>query len=193
MQEKTGDLTVILQESLAGIRIVKAFAREHQQTESFGAAAEALAQARIAVAAKEALSFPLLTLLLSLSGGLDAVHWGRQVIAGAMSLGTLVAATSYLAQLAQPLRRLSWLTGMTSLCQAGAARIFEILDAVPDIQDTPQARPLPHLEGWVQFEHVNFRYSAGSRCCTTLPSARRQAKSLPSWAVPGVGRALSPN
>src|SRR3989454_1756538 len=160
VQEKTGDLTVVLQESLAGIRVVKAFARERQQTQGFVAAAEALSQAHIAVAAKEALSFPLLTLLLSLAVALTLYIGGRQVIAGAMSLGTLVAATSYLVQLAQPIRRLSWLTGVTSLCQAGAARLFEILDAVPEVQDTPQARPLPHLTGWVQFEHVHFRYSA---------------------------------
>jgi ATP-binding cassette subfamily B protein len=160
VQEKTGALTVILQESLAGIRVVKAFARERQQTQVFAAAAEALSQAHIAVAAKEALNFPLLTLLLSLAVALTLYIGGRQVIAGAMSLGTLVAATSYLVQLAQPLRRLSWLTGVTSLCQAGAERLFEILDAVPDVQDTPQARPLPHLAGWVQFEHVSFRYSA---------------------------------
>jgi len=160
VQEKTGDLTVVLQVSLAGIRVVKAFARERQQIEGFAKAAETLAQARIAVAAKEALSFPLLTLLLSLAVALTLYIGGRRVIAGKMSLGTLVAATSYLAQLAQPLRRLSWLTGMVSLCQAGAERLFEILDVVPEVQDAPQARPLSHLDGWVQFEHVSFRYSA---------------------------------
>jgi ATP-binding cassette subfamily B protein len=159
VQEKTGNLTVTLQESLAGIRVVKAFARERQQIEGFAHAAEALAQARIAVAAKEAVSFPLLTLLLSLAVALTLYIGGQRVIAGVMSLGTLVAATSYLAQLAQPLRRLSWMTGMVSLCQAGAERLFEILDAVPEIQDAPQARPLPHLEGWVRFEHVSFRYN----------------------------------
>src|SRR5262245_1466969 len=160
VQEKTADLTVVLQESLAGIRVVKAFAREGQQIEGFAKAAEALAQARITVAAKEAVSFPLLTLLLSLAVALTLYIGGRRVMAGAMSLGTLVAATSYLAQLAQPLRRLSWLTGMVSLCQAGAERLFEILDVVPDVQEAPQARPLPQLEGRVQFEHVHFRYSA---------------------------------
>ena len=160
VQEKIGDLTVVLQESLAGIRVVKAFARERQQIEGFAKAAEALAQARLAVAAKEVLSFPILTLLLSLAVALTLYIGGGRVIAGAMSLGTLVAATSYLAQFAQPLRRLSWLTGMVSLCQAGAERLFEILDAIPDVQDVPQARPLLHLDGWVQFEHVSFRYSA---------------------------------
>ncbi len=161
VQETTAALTVILQESLAGIRVVKAFARERQQAQAFAGAAAALSQTHIAVAAKEALNFPLLTLLLALALALTLYIGGRQVMAGAMSLGTLVAATGYLAQLAQPLRRLSWLTGIASLCQAGAERLFEILDAVPDVQDAPQARPLPHLEGWVQFEHVSFRYSAG--------------------------------
>jgi ATP-binding cassette subfamily B protein len=177
VQETTAALTVILQESLAGIRVVKAFARARQQTQAFAEAAAALSQAHIAVAAKEALNFPLLTLCLALVLALTLYIGGRQVMVGAMSLGTLVAAAGYLAQLAQPLRRLSWLTGMTSLCQAGAERLFEILDAVPDVQDVPQARslplrgqrgasltaplPLPHLEGWVQFEHVSFHYSAG--------------------------------
>src|SRR5262245_49252937 len=161
VQEQTAALTVILQESLAGIRVVKAFGRERQQAQAFAQAAAALAQEHIAGAAKEALNFPLLTLLLALAVAVTLYIGGRQVMAGAMSLGTLVAAAGYLAQLAQPLRRLSWLTGMTSLCQAGAARLFEILDAVPDVQDAPQARSLPHLEGWVQFEHVSFHYSAG--------------------------------
>jgi ATP-binding cassette subfamily B protein len=161
VQEKTAALTVTLQESLTGIRVVKAFARERQQTQVFAEAAEALSQASIAVASKQALNFPLLTLIMSLAVALTLYIGGRRVIAGAMSLGTLVAATGYLAQLAQPLRRLSWMTGMVSLCQAGAERLFEILDAVPDIQDAPQARPLPHLQGWVQFEHVSFRYSTG--------------------------------
>lgn len=159
-QEKTAALTVALQESLAGIRVVKAFARESHQTQSFVAAARALAQARIAVAAKEALLFPLLALLLSLSMSVILYVGGRRVMAGTMSLGTLVAATGYLAQLAQPLRRLSWLTGMMALCQAGAERLFEILDTVPDIRDTPQARPLPPVQGEVRFEHVSFHYSA---------------------------------
>src|SRR5262245_53827702 len=133
VQETTAALTVILQESLAGIRVVKAFARTRQQTQAFAEAAAALSQAHIAVAAKEALNFPLLTLCLALVLALTLYIGGRQVMVGAMSLGTLVAAAGYLAQLAQPLRRLSWLTGMTSLCQDGAARLFGILDAVMDV------------------------------------------------------------
>lgn len=160
VQEHTAALTVALQESLAGIRVVKAFAREQQQTQVFMEAARGLAQARVAVAAREALLFPLLTLLLALAMSAILYFGGHRVMAGTMSLGTLVAATGYLAQLAQPLRRLSWLTGMMSLCQAGAERLFEILDTAPAVHDAPQARPLPPITGLVRFEQVSFHYQA---------------------------------
>jgi ATP-binding cassette subfamily B protein len=60
--------------------------------------------------------------------------------------------------LAQPLRRLSWLTGMASLCQAGGERLFEVLDEAPAVQEHPQARLLSHLDGTVCFEQVHFHY-----------------------------------
>jgi ATP-binding cassette subfamily B protein len=160
VQESTAALTVLLQQSLTGIRVVKAFARERQQTETFVRSAETLSRDYLAVAAKEALNLPFLTLLLGFAMALTLYIGGRQVIAGAMSLGTLVAATGYLAQLAQPLRRLSWLTGMASLCQAGGERLFEVLDEAPAVQEHPQARPITRLDGTLCFEQVSFHYRA---------------------------------
>jgi ATP-binding cassette subfamily B multidrug efflux pump len=159
VQQHTGALTVALQESLAGIRVVKAFAREHRQTQVFTRLAEALYRAYLQVAHTEALNLPLLTFLLALAVALTLYLGGRQVIAGSLSLGALVAATGYMAQLAQPLRRLSWLTGMVSSCQAGGERLFEVLDTAPAVQELPQAESLPPLQGRVSFEHVSFRYS----------------------------------
>jgi ABC-type multidrug transport system fused ATPase/permease subunit len=161
VQERTGDLTVALQESLAGIRVVKVFARERHQTHVFMRLADALYRAYLQVAHTQALNLPLLTLLLALAMAMTLYIGGRQVIAGSMSLGTLVAATGYLAQLAQPLRRLSWLTGMASRCQAGGERLFEVLDAAPSVREHPRARPLSPLQGTVCFEHVRFHYRDG--------------------------------
>lgn len=161
VQECTAALTVALQESLAGIRIVKAFTRERLQTERFARVATALYRAYLKVTHTQALNLPLLTLLLSLAIALTLYMGGKQVIAGTMSLGSLVAATGYLAQLAQPLRRLSWLTGMASRCQAGGERLFEVLDATPAVQESPQAQPLNGLQGTVRFERVSFHYTEG--------------------------------
>jgi ATP-binding cassette subfamily B protein len=160
VQARTAELTVALQESFAGIRVVKAFARERLQTERFERVARTLYRAYLQVAHTQALHLPLLTLILSLSIAVALYLGGRQVIDGTMSLGALVAATGYLAQLAQPLRRLSWLTGMASHCHAGGERLFEILDIVPDIKDDPAAQPLPEVRGLLQFEHVGFYYTS---------------------------------
>ncbi|MGQ4807236.1 putative ABC transporter ATP-binding protein [Candidatus Entotheonellaceae bacterium PAL068K] len=161
LQECTAALTVCLQESLTGIRVVKAFAGERTQTRRFLGLAESLYRSYLQVVHTQALHLPLLTLLLALAVAATLYMSGPQVIAGTMSLGSLVAATGYLAQLAQPLRRLSWLTGMASRCQAGGQRLFEILDETPVVQDKPQARLLPSLQGSVGFEQVSFHYDHG--------------------------------
>jgi ATP-binding cassette subfamily B protein len=129
--------------------------------ERFARVARSLYRAYLGVTKAQALNFPLLTFLLSLALGATLYIGGQQVIAGRMSLGTLVAATGYMAQLALPLRRLSWLTGMASHCQAGGGRLFEILDTPPAVQDHPRARPLNSIRGIIEFDQVSFHYTRG--------------------------------
>ncbi len=161
VQARTAELTVTLQESLAGIRVIKAFAQERFQTARFERVATALYEAYLRVIHTQALHLPLLTLILSLAIASTLYIGGKEVIAGAMSLGALVAATGYLAQLTQPLRRLSWLTGMASRCLAGGERLFEVLDTAPTVQDDPAAQRLPQVDGHLQFEGVSFQYATG--------------------------------
>ena len=158
VQAHTARLSVAWQESLTGIRVVKAFGREGAQEESFLESAGDLYKAHMRVTHAQALSLPLLTLLLALGLGLTLYVGGREVILGRMSLGTLVAATSFLVQLGHPLRRLSWLAGMASRCQAGGRRLFEVLDAVSEVRESPHPRPLPQVRGALRFENVSFHY-----------------------------------
>ena len=188
VQEGAAALTVTLQESLAGIRVVKAFARERQQAQTFARTADTLYHEYLEVAAKEALNLPILTLLLGLAMAVTLYVGGRQVIAGAMSLGTLVAATGYLAQLAQPLRRLSWLTGMASLCQAGGERLFEVLDEAPAVQEQPRVRPLPHIEGTLCFAQVSFQYRANVPVLHDISFTARPGQVLALLGSTGSGK-----
>ena len=158
VQAHTARISVAWQESLTGIRVVKAFGRERAQEESFLDSAGDLYRAHMRVTHAQALSLPLLTLLLALGLALTLYVGGREVILGRMSLGTLVAATSFLVQLGHPLRRLSWLAGMASRCHAGSRRLFEVLDAVSEVRESPNARPLPQARGALRFEHVSFHY-----------------------------------
>ncbi len=161
VQARMAELSVALQESLAGIRVVKAFAREPQQVARVDRVATALYEASLRVTHVQALNLPLLTFLLSLAIAFTLYVGGQRVIDGALPLGSLVAATGYLAQLAQPLRRLSWLTGMASRCHAGGARLFEILDTAPQVQERPDARELSRVQGAVHIDHVSFHYTNG--------------------------------
>ncbi len=155
------ELSVALQESLAGIRVVKAFAREPRQVAHMDRVATTLYEAHLQVAHVQAMNLPLLTLLLALAVALALYVGGHQVIDGALPLGSMVAATGYLAQLAQPLRRLSWLTGMASRCHVGGARIFEVLDTAPQVRERPGARELARIEGAVHVDRVSFHYTDG--------------------------------
>ena len=158
VQAHTARVSVAWQESLTGIRVVKAFGRERAQEESFVDSAGDLYEAHMRVTHAQALSLPLLTLLLSVGLALTLYVGGREVILGRMSLGTLVAATGFLIQLGQPLRRLSWLAGMASRSQAGSRRLFEVLNAVSEVRESPSARPLPQARGALRFDHVSFHY-----------------------------------
>ncbi len=161
VQACTAEISVALQESLAGIRVVKAFAREPQQEAHVDRVATDLYEAYLRVTHVQALNWPLLTLLLSLAVAFTLYFGGQRVIDGALPLGSLVAATGYLAQLAMPLRRLSWLTGMASRCHAGGARLFEVLDTAPQVRERPAARELARIEGVVHVDHVSFHYTDG--------------------------------
>ncbi|PON12384.1 ABC transporter ATP-binding protein, partial [Candidatus Entotheonella serta] len=161
VQACTAELSVALQESLAGIRVVKAFAREPQQMAHVDRVATRLYEAYLRVTHVQALNLPLLTLLLSLAIALTLYIGGQRVIDGSLPLGSLVAATGYLAQLAQPLRRLSWLTGMASRCHAGGARLFEVLDTDPQVHERPDAHVFRRVEGAVHVDRVGFQYTNG--------------------------------
>ncbi len=161
VQACVAELSVALQESFAGIRVVKAFAREPQQVAHVDRAATTLYEAYLRVTHVQALHLPFLTLLLSLAIALTLYVGGQRVIDGTLPLGSLVAAAGYLAQLAQPLRRLSWLTGMASRCHAGGIRMFEVLDTPPQVRERPDARELTRVRGAVHIEHVGFHYTDG--------------------------------
>ena len=161
VQQKLGNLNTVLQENLAGVRVVKAFVREPYEQERYRNANTSLLQENLAVVRGTSLTFPLIFFISNL--GTLAVIWlgGEQVIGGSLSIGELVAFTSYLSFLLLPVFILG--STITSLSQSAASahRIFEIIDTPIEVKDKPDAVILPPTQGSVIFEDVSFRY-AGS-------------------------------
>ena len=158
IQRRLSNLNTILQENLAGIRVVKAFVRERKEQERFSDAAQTLLDQHIKIAKFFSFLFPIIFLVASL-GQAAVVYWGgRQILFGTLSLGEWQKFSLYLIYVFFPIGQLGFIVGQMSQAIASAQRIFEILDAKSEVTDRPDARPLPQVEGRVRFDDVSFRY-----------------------------------
>jgi len=158
MRKQYGLVTTVLQENLTGVQVVKAFAREPHEITKFETTATEFLRRRMRVVRVFSFNMPLTWALIFLSTALILWFGGQRVIAGELTIGTLVAFNSYNLLLSEPMRRLGFLANMTAEAIASGERIFEILDTERDIQDSPNAIALPRLKGAVRFENVSFRY-----------------------------------
>ena len=158
VQAKLGALNTVLQENLAGVKVVKAFAREGYETGRFDRANDELLAQNIMVTRAMNTTFPLIFFFANVGTFIVVWYGGNEVIGGSLSLGELVAFNTYLGFLMFPIFMLGMLAATMTRAGASAQRVFEVLDAVNDVQDKPDAMVLPPLEGRVAFEAVSFRY-----------------------------------
>ena len=161
VQQKLSTLNTVLQENLAGIKVVKAFVREPEQQARFNQSAEALMQQQIQVSRAFSFLFPVIFLISNL--GQSAVYYfgGAQIIGGTLTLGEWQKFSLYLAFVFFPLGQLGFIINQMSQASASAQRIFEILDTQSEVADKPGVVSLPPAQGRVAFEDVTFRYFGG--------------------------------
>jgi ATP-binding cassette subfamily B protein len=157
-QQKLGALNTVLQEDLAGVRVVKAFAAEPQERARYERANGELLEVSLGLMKVFAGNFPLVFFLANI--GTLIVYWvgGRMVVTGDMQVGTLVAFNGYLALLLMPVFILGGLAATLSRASASAARIFEVVDTDVEVHDKPGAQPFGAVTGRVVFDNVQFRY-----------------------------------
>lgn len=158
VQKRLDDLNTVMQETLAGIRVVKAFVRGDYEIARFKSANERLMTQTIQAAQTVSIVMPVMMLLLNL--GIVAVLWfgGIQVSVGKMQVGEIVAFISYLQRTLMELMMVSMLIMMLARAQASAERIVEVLDSEPQVKNKAQAITVQALRGHVAFEDVTFSY-----------------------------------
>ncbi len=161
VQVRLSKLNTILQENLAGIKVVKAFVREPEQQARFNDSADDLFGQQIKVARIFAFMFPAIFLVIGLGQAAVMYFGGRQIILGTLTLGEWQKFSMYLMFVFFPLGMLGMIINMMSQAGASATRIFEILDAKSDVTDKPDALNLPTVRGAVRFNNVSFRYVGG--------------------------------
>jgi ATP-binding cassette subfamily B multidrug efflux pump len=163
VQARLGALNTVLQENLAGVRVVKAFAREPFEASRFQTANQAYLETNLQTVRAFAANFPIIFLIFNL--GTLAIVWfgGNMVMSDQLSLGELTAFMTYLNFMIFPMMMIGMLSAMVARAAASARRIFEILDAQSEVTDRPGAAPLPPIRGQVAFEDVSFRYIGGEQ------------------------------
>ncbi|MDI7277658.1 MAG: ABC transporter ATP-binding protein, partial [Anaerolineae bacterium] len=158
VQDRLAEATTALEETVSGIRIVKSFAREPYEIERFGGKVDRTFQAAMARVRARIMFVPIVS--LSVFTALVVVLWygGSQVISGHMSPGSLVAFLLYATIAAGPIGAFATLYAQMQEALGATRRVFELLDAVPDVEDAPEAAPLPPIAGHVRFRNVDFAY-----------------------------------
>jgi ATP-binding cassette, subfamily B, multidrug efflux pump len=163
MQQKLDRLNTILQENIAGVRVVKAFARADHEEERFEVANEDYTDRNIRVMQFMSIMSPALSACINI--GIVVVIWagGLQVVGGDVTTGQMVAFINYLQTALGPLLIMVNLANVWAAGIASAERVNELLETEPDVQDAPGAPALPEsVKPRVVFENVGFHYNGAT-------------------------------
>ena len=161
VRNRIGDVSAHLQESISGVRVLKAFRGEDRDLAAEERVNAAYRDVNMQTVVQSGLYFPFVELMSAV--GIVVVLWygGTLVTHGAVQVGVLVAFIGYLASFFDPIQQLSQLYNTFQSSMAAVQKIYTVLDTEPDLTDAPDARPLPDVRGHVEFDHVTFGYGAG--------------------------------
>jgi ATP-binding cassette subfamily B protein len=154
-------LNTVLQENLAGLRVVKAFAREKKVSSQFEDAAIALLNQQLVVQRLFSFLFPLMFLVANLGQAAILYFGGGQIVHGTLTIGEWQKFNLYLMFVFFPMAQLGMIVSLMSQAMVSAQRIFAILDAENDVTDEPGAVEMSAIKGEVSFDGVTFRYFKG--------------------------------
>ena len=158
VQEKLDKLNTVMQENLAGVRVVKSFVRQDYEIERFDGVNQEYAVQNTKSARLMGLLFPLMFFILNLGIVLVIYLGGIQVINGDLSLGGVVAFINYLMMVMFPMLMLAMIIGMLASASASAKRILKVLDTEVEVTDKTDAKEMPKINGKVEFRNVSFAY-----------------------------------
>lgn len=161
VQRRISAMNTVLQENLAGLKVVKAFAREPQEQTRFDATATDFLNWQLRVSRIFSFLFPVIFMIANLGQAAVLYFGGRQIIEGTLTIGEWQKFSLYLAFVFFPMGQLGFIINLMSQANASAERIFEILDTENEVQDKPGAQTLTTVRGDVTFDDVTFRYFKG--------------------------------
>jgi ABC-type multidrug transport system fused ATPase/permease subunit len=149
-----------LQEDMAGVRVVQSLSREEENMEQFDQVNRAHLDANVTAVKLEALMMPMVYIFTGVAFVVVIVVGGFQVLQSTMSIGVLMSFLLYVQRFFDPVLELSMQYTELQRAMASGARIFELLDVTPEIQDRPDAIEMPPVKGEIKFQNISFAYEA---------------------------------
>ncbi|MEA2407022.1 MAG: ATP-binding cassette, subfamily bacterial [Thermoleophilaceae bacterium] len=157
-REKIAQVTAYLQETLSGVRVVRAFGQEERHGTRFAELNDEHRDANMKTVYLNAAYFPAVELLSAVATAAILLYGGNQVLSGGVTIGVLAAFVFYLQSFFDPIQSLSQLYTTYQAGMAALDKIFELLDEEPEIADREDAIELPRVRGEIRFEDVTFTY-----------------------------------
>ncbi|MDX6588196.1 MAG: ATP-binding cassette, subfamily bacterial [Solirubrobacterales bacterium] len=185
VQQRLAELTAEAEESVSGIRVVKAFAREEHMLHRFQRSVGRVFDQNVYSTRLRAFYNPLMGFLPSIGLAVVLFVGGRSVIAGDITLGEFTAFYAYVIMLTGPMRMLGTSLGMAQRAAASGNRMFEILDREPRIESAPDAPPLPDGLGQVELHDVTLLYGDGTGAEPALESVSMAVEAGSTVALVG--------
>jgi len=160
IQAETGRMTSVLQENLAGMRVVKAFGAREYEEARFEKKAATIAHERYVATRLFASQGALMTFILSAATAGILFFGIREIDAGRLTHGDMAAFILYMALLAMPVRMTGWIVNTFSWAASAGQRLYEVLDAESTVKEKPGASELPRVRGHVRFDNVSMTYNS---------------------------------
>ena len=186
-QVKIGTLTSLMQETIQGTRIVKAFGMEKYEQERFGRENERLFKLGIRASRIRAIVAPAMELLAAFAIGGVVWYGGYSVIGGIRTQGQFMAFMAAMFLMYQPFKKLAGTNSTIQQGIVGADRIFEVLDTKSDVQERPDAQMAPRLSREIEFHEVSFGYDR-KLVLTNINLKIRAGEMVALVGVSGVGK-----
>jgi len=171
-QARLADLSARVQESMAGVRVVKAFVQEEHEINDFDRMNRSLLDKNYELIRVTSLFYPCMELMIGLAVVIVLFFGGRQVMQGSISLGDFVAYNMYLGFLIWPMIALGWVVNLFERGRASMQRLNYILDAPPEVKDEPGVAADFEVEGAIEFRNLSFSYNG-------VPTLRNISLSIP--------------
>jgi ATP-binding cassette, subfamily B, bacterial MsbA len=188
IQDQTAALSTLIEEVIAGIRVVKSFVQTTREEARFSAQVEQSLSLTLRRAGIMAVFIPVISLLTFSAAAAVLWYGGRQVIDGAVSPGELFAFVLFAGILIGPFSSAARVFAQIREAQGATARVFEILDTHPEIRDLPNAIALPAVSGHIAAEHVSFTYDARQPVLTDVSFGSKPGELVAIVGPTGAGK-----